>query len=63
MLNKDPDDDKVQRLYLNVFKEIHRLSSVFGLNPADRQRLDVTKDQKNVIGPFPEFLEMSRKVN
>lgn len=50
----DPSDLKSGRLYLSVFKEIHRLSSVFGLNPADRKRLGVKDEEEH--DPFLEYL-------
>jgi hypothetical protein len=41
MLAADPTDDKSRRLYLQTVQAIHRESSLFGLSPADRKRLDM----------------------
>ena len=40
-IEADPSDASSRRLYLQTFKEVHRLSAVFGLNPADRSRLGI----------------------
>ena len=58
----DPTDLASGRLYLSVFKEIHRLSSVFGLNPADRNRLGLT-DKTEEEDPFNELLRLSKEEN
>lgn len=39
MLDRDPAELKVRRLYLNTCQSIDRLSARFGLSPSDRQRL------------------------
>jgi hypothetical protein len=53
MLAEDPHDDKSRRLYLQTVQAIHRESSLFGLSPADRKRLDLVSD------PFDDDEEWS----
>jgi hypothetical protein len=44
MLDRDPADLKVRRLYLNTAQSIDRLSARFGLSPSDRQRLKLEEE-------------------
>ena len=55
-LDEDPGAESTHRLYLNVCKSIHQLSAVFGLNPADRERLGLNKEDEDDRDPFVDFL-------
>ncbi len=59
-IEADPTDAASRRLYLQTFKEVHRLSAVFGLNPADRSRLGIAKADTEP-DPFLEFLELNKQ--
>ncbi len=51
----DPADHRTGRLYLNTLDRVHRLSASFGLNPADRMRLQLKPDDQE-ISPMQELL-------
>lgn len=49
----DPLDTKVTNSYLKIVDRMHKLSAVFGLNPADRKRLK--QEQAQVIDAAEEW--------
>ena len=48
----NPTDHSTARLFLNVTDRVHRLSAAFGLNPADRRRLDLQADEERLFQEF-----------
>jgi phage terminase small subunit len=54
MLAANPADHPTRRLHLSTCQHISRLSSQFGLSPADRKRIDVEPEPE--IDELEEFI-------